>query len=199
MSLRHAPAAVLLFALGGCSLSGLGDRMTALIGAKTVAGPDVEATGGIAVRPGSADAAAAARIISAYRKSRGLSSVTVSAKLNAIAAVHARRMAASGRLDHVLPGEGSFMKRMMAGGYDASVAAENIGAGYDTLADAIAGWKASPHHNENLLRAGVTEIGIAVVNAPGDKFGQWWSLVLAAPYEPPLGGPDAGPFVARHE
>ncbi|MEO8668534.1 MAG: CAP domain-containing protein [Bauldia sp.] len=184
---------MILFALGACSLSGLGERMGALVGGSVVGDPDTAATAGIGVKPGFADPSGAARLISAYRQSRGLSAVKVNGKLGTIAAVHARRMAATGRLDHVLPGEGSFMKRMTAGGYDASVAAENIGAGYDNLAEAIAGWKNSPHHNENLLRPGITEIGIAVANAPDGKFKQWWSLVLAAPYERPEGGPTAGP------
>jgi hypothetical protein len=181
--------------LGACNLSGLGDRMGSLIGGGKVSDPDAAATGGIGIKPGFADPSGAARLISAYRQSRGLSAVTVDSRLNRIAAAHARRMAASGRLDHVLPGDGSFQKRMSVGGYDASVAAENIGAGYDDLAEAIAGWKKSPHHNDNLLRAGITEIGIAVATTPGGKYKHWWSLVLAAPYEPPTGGPTAGPPV----
>jgi uncharacterized protein YkwD len=121
--------------------------------------------------------------------------VTLDPKLTRIAADHARRMAAADRLDHVLPGEGSFRKRMNAGGYDAAVAAENIGAGYKTLLEAMNGWKNSPHHDENLLRRGVTEIGIAVASAPGSKFKYYWSLVLAGPYERPEGGPmTGGPF-----
>jgi hypothetical protein len=192
-----AATLALTLVLGGCSLSGLGDRVGSLLGG-AVEDPDAAATGGIGVKPGYADPAGAARLISAYRRGRGLSAVTVNPKLNQIAAVHARRMASTGRLDHVLPGEGSFMKRMSAGGYDASVAAENIGAGYNDLAEAIAGWKKSAHHNENLLRPGVTEIGIAVAQSPGSKFGQWWSLVLAAPYEPPVAaGVSAGPFITR--
>jgi uncharacterized protein YkwD len=172
---------LLLLPLGACNIFGGDDT----VGSVVVAG----------VKPGYADPDAAVAMVSSYRKSRGLSAVTINPKLTAIAAVHAKRMAALNRIDHVLPGEGSFMKRMTAGGYDASVAAENIGAGYDTLGEAMAGWKKSPHHNENLLRAGITEIGIAVAYAPGTRFKYFWSIVLAAPYEPPVGRPAGGPVM----
>lgn len=160
-----------------------------------------ETTGGlfqsaVAATPGIVDAGEAARLISQYRVSRGLGPVTVSATLGKIAADHARRMAQIDRVDHVLPGEGSFDRRVLSGGYNFSVAAENIGAGYDNLAEALTGWQKSPHHNDNLLNPAVKEIGIALYNAPGTKFGTYWSLVLAAPYQVPTSqGPNAGPFV----
>ena len=85
----------------------------------------------------------------------------------------------------MLPGEGSFQRRLAAGGYDASVATENVGAGYRSLGDAIDGWQKSRDHDANLRRAGVTAIGIAVFNAPEATYKTYWSLILAAPYEPP--------------
>jgi hypothetical protein len=147
----------------------------------------------LATRPGVVDPGAAVQMVSAYRRSHGLGPVVLSDKLTRIAAVHAKRMAASDRVDHVLPGEGSFPARMSAGGYNASVAAENIGAGYDSLAEAMEGWRKSPHHNDNLLRPGVTEIGIALSVAPDSKYKTYWSLVLASPYRPNAEGPNAGP------
>jgi uncharacterized protein YkwD len=150
----------------------------------------------IAATPGVVDSAEAARLISKYRATRGLGPVTVNPTLGKIAADHARRMAQLDRVDHVLPGEGSFDRRVLSGGYNFSTAAENIGAGYDSLAEALTGWQKSPHHNDNLLNPAVKEIGIALYNAPGTKFGTYWSLVLAAPYEVPMTqGPNAGPFV----
>lgn len=147
----------------------------------------------LATRPGVVDVGTAVQMVSAYRRGHGLGPVTVDAKLMRIAAVHAKRMAASDRVDHVLPGEVSFPARLSAGGYDAAVAAENIGAGYDTLAEAFTGWQKSPHHRDNLLKPGITEIGIALSTAPDSKYKTYWSLVLAAPYRPALDGPTAGP------
>jgi uncharacterized protein YkwD len=108
-------------------------------------------------------------------------------------------MAAADRLDHVLPGEGSFQQRMSSGGYAAGMAAENIAAGQRRLVDAIAAWKASPAHNANLLRPDVTEIGIALYSTPAGTYNTYWTLVLARPAPPPsanapTGGFFVGPF-----
>jgi uncharacterized protein YkwD len=130
------------------------------------------------------DAAAAARAISDYRKSGGLPPVKSESRLNRIAATHSQKMAALDRLDHVLPGEGSFRQRVEGGGYAAAVASENIGAGYDTLAEVIAAWKASPGHNVNMLRPDVTEIGIALYRTPRGAYRTYWTLILASPRPP---------------
>ena len=155
---------------------------------------DPATVGGIFSRPlattaGVVDAEAAARLISDYRASHGLPPVTVDQRLTRIATDHARLMASSDRVAHVLPGEGSFPQRLATGGFVAAVAAEDIGAGYKSLDAALAGWRESPEHNANLLRAGVSRMGIAVFNAPDGKYKTYWSLVLAEPYAPPPGGP----------
>jgi len=155
---------------------------------------DTATVGGIFHRPlsataGPVDAEAAARLISDYRAGHGLPPVTVDQRLTRIAADHARLMASRDRVAHVLPGEGSFPQRLAAGGFVAAVAAEDIGAGYKSLDAALAGWRKSPAHDANLLRAGVSRIGIAVFNAPDSTYKTYWSLVLAGPYTPPPGGP----------
>ena len=61
------------------------------------------------------------------------------------------------------------------------MAVENIGAGYHTLAEAFSGWRDSPPHRANMLRSGVTKMGIAAVYAPGSKYKVFWALILAAP------------------
>jgi uncharacterized protein YkwD len=103
-------------------------------------------------------------------------------------------MAAADKMAHVLPGEGSFQRRLSAGGFAASQAAENIGGGYKSLDEAIDGWRRSPDHNANLLRAGVTEIGIAMFTADDSTYKTYWSLILAAPYVPPAAA-IAGPVI----
>ncbi len=149
-------------------------------------------------KPATVDPATAAAMISKFRKSRGLPPVTLDPQLAAIAAKHAAAMSARDKLAHVLPGEGSFPRRLSAGGYDAANAAENIGAGYHTLDDAIAGWKASPQHRANMLDRDVTEIGIAVAYTDKGKFHDYWSLVLARKDEHKnANGPDAGPITGE--
>jgi uncharacterized protein YkwD len=71
-------------------------------------------------------------------------------------------------------------KRLEAGGYPATVAVENISAGYHTLAEAFSGWRDSPPHKANMLKSGVTKMGIAAVYAPNTKYKVFWTLILAA-------------------
>jgi uncharacterized protein YkwD len=70
---------------------------------------------------------------------------------------------------------------MKASGFDAAVAVENIGAGYHTLAEAFSGWRDSPSHKANMLKSGVTRMGMATAYAPGSKYKVFWTLVLASP------------------
>lgn len=144
----------------------------------------------------SVNADEAVRIVSVYRKKHGLAPLTLDAKLTRIASSHAVKMAATDKVAHVVRGEGSFSRRLRDGNYDAAVASENIGGGYNSVAEAFDGWRKSPEHNKNMLRPDVTVMGIARADAAGSKYGTYWSLVLARPYVGPQGppaGPTAGP------
>jgi uncharacterized protein YkwD len=144
------------------------------------------------------DTGEAVRILSEYRRKHGLSPLKLDDRLTKIAADHALLMAQRDKVDHVLRGEGSFAKRLSTGGYEAAVASENIGGGYDSLDEAFAGWRKSKEHNKNMLRDDVTAMGIARADSKGSKYGQYWSLVMARPYEPPppgMAGPTAGPII----
>ena len=130
---------------------------------------------------------AAASMITGYRATRGLSAVTVDPRLNKMAADQARAMAAVDQVGHDVKGGGSVDKRLAASGFDAGLAVENVGAGYRTLAEAFSGWRDSPKHNANMLKPGVTRLGIGTAYAPKSKYKVYWSLILAKPYEPPAG------------
>ncbi len=88
-------------------------------------------------------------------------------------------MAARDKLDH--DAGRPFQDRIRKSGFDASVAVENISAGYHTLAEAFSGWRNSPPHRANMLNSGVTRMGIAAVYTPKSKYKVFWSLILAAP------------------
>jgi uncharacterized protein YkwD len=128
------------------------------------------------------DAHAAQSMISGYRRNNGLGPVTIDPTLTKMAEAQAHAMAARNKMDHDVGG--SFQSRLAASGYPAGVAAENIGAGYHTLAEAFSGWRDSPGHRANMLKDGVTQIGIAAVYAPNSKYKVFWALVLAAPQAP---------------
>jgi uncharacterized protein YkwD len=125
------------------------------------------------------DAAAAASMISGYRRNNGLNVVTLDDHLMRMAEEQARAMASKNRFEH--DAGGPFDQRVKRSGYDAKIAVENIGAGYHTLAEAFSGWRDSPPHRANMLRSGVTKMGIAAVYSPNSKYKVFWALILAAP------------------
>ena len=132
-----------------------------------------------AVEAGEVDAGAAAAAISAERAAHGLPAVAVDPRLMRIAALHARRMAADGRVAHRLPGEVGFEQRLADGGFAATTAAENVGGGPATLSRVLDLWRGSPEHAANLLLSGVSKLGIGVAIAPASPYKVYWSLVLA--------------------
>ena len=125
------------------------------------------------------DAQAAAAMISNYRTNNGLGSVALDPTLMKLAQDQAQAMAARNKMDHDVARP--FKTRIASSGFDAKVAAENISAGYHTMAEAFSGWRDSPHHRANMLLKGATHMGIAAVYAPGTKYRVFWALILAAP------------------
>jgi uncharacterized protein YkwD len=124
------------------------------------------------------DAAAAASMSSQYRQNNGLGAVVVDPDLMRLAETQSGAMAAQNKLDHDV--KAPLAKRLGAGGYPATVAVENVSAGYHTLAEAFSGWRDSPPHKANMLKSGVTKLGIAASYAPNTKYKVFWTLILAS-------------------
>jgi uncharacterized protein YkwD len=124
------------------------------------------------------DAAVAASMISGYRANNGLGAVTVDPELMKVAETQSMAMAKRNKMDHNVAGP--LPRRLAAAGYPATLAVENVGAGYHTLAEAFSGWRDSPSHRENMLKKGVTKLGIAATYAPDSKYKVFWTLVLAS-------------------
>lgn len=137
---------------------------------RSLAGPDAEV-----------DAAAAASMISGYRRNNGLGMVHVDPALMQVAQEQARAMASRNKLGHDVNGD--FKSRLARAGFATTVAVENVSAGYHTLAEAFSGWRDSAPHRANMLQNGVTRLGIAAVYAPSSKYKVFWTLVLAGPEE----------------
>ena len=125
------------------------------------------------------DEATAASMISGYRANNGLPAVTLDPELTRMAQGQAEVMAQRDKLDHAAGKP--FNVRLKAAGYDAKAAAENIGAGYHTLAEAFSGWRDSPPHRANMLLKGATRIGIAAVYTPKSKYKVYWAMIIAQP------------------
>jgi uncharacterized protein YkwD len=125
------------------------------------------------------DGAAAASMISGYRQNNGLGPVALDPALMQMAQAQAQAMAARDKVGNDSKGE--FARRMKTAGFDAKASVENISAGYHTLAEAFSGWRDSPPHRANMLKAGVSRMGIAAVYQPGSKYKVFWALIMAAP------------------
>jgi uncharacterized protein YkwD len=124
------------------------------------------------------DPVAAASMISQYRQNNGLGAVTVDPDLMALAEAQSGVMAEKNKLDHDV--RAPLAKRLSTAGFAATVAVENVSAGYHTLAEAFSGWRDSPPHKANMLKSGVTKLGIAASYAPNTKYKVFWTLILAS-------------------
>ena len=71
---------------------------------------------------------------------------------------------------------GSFPAPLSQGGIDAWKAAENLGGGYLSLSQAMAGWRESPAHDANLLLADATRFGIVIAKNPDTQYGVYWAM-----------------------
>jgi len=134
----------------------------------------------LSVGSASADSlsSAAQSAISAYRRQHGLSTVTVDGALMQVARHQADAMARAGVLSHTVGG--SFQSRISAA--NRGNAAENIAFGVSDFSSALDMWKRSAGHRANLLKGGMTRIGIASAQANSGRV--FWALVLAGSPEP---------------
>ena len=124
------------------------------------------------------DPAAAASMISLYRQNNSLGPVTVDPDLMKLAEQQSQVMASRNKLDHDV--KAPLAKRLNASGYPATLAVENVSAGYHTMAEAFSGWRDSPPHRANMLKSGVTKLGISARYAPNTKYKVFWTLILAS-------------------
>lgn len=122
------------------------------------------------------DANAARDMISLYRANNGLAPLVVDPALIRAAQAQADSMARAGQVTHGLTPLG---QRLAGQGVTMRAAAENVSAGYYTLAEAFSGWRASKPHNANMLMREARRMGIATAYAPGTKYKVYWALILA--------------------
>ena len=124
--MRAAVAIIGLLALGGCA----GDVSTIDQPSMYVSMAD----GGARLDP-----QAAASMISLYRQNNGLGGVAVDPQLMKLAESQSQAMASHNTLDHDV--KAPLARRLNASGYPATLAVENVSAGYHTLAEAFSGWR----------------------------------------------------------
>jgi len=127
------------------------------------------------------DLEAARELINQYRKQNGLKPLKLNAELSNAAKNHSRDLAKWDRISHFGSDGSNPWDRVKRSGYNARLAAENVGTGQTTIEEVFKGWKESPGHNKNLLLADAEHMGIALVQDPKTEFKTFWTLVLGTP------------------
>ena len=112
--------------------------------------------------------------LNALRASLGAAAVRLCAPLNAAATKHSADMASRGYFDHTGLDGRDPSDRATAEGYGSGVG-ENIAAGYDSVADVMAGWIDSPGHYANLINADYRVVGFGRVSVPDSPYGVYWT------------------------
>lgn len=123
----------------------------------------------------------AVRLINAYRAENGIAPLALDGELTRLARIYAGHLAEAGRMSHELEPWGGLEKRLRDGGYAYETAGENLGEGYRTIEQTIAGWKKSPPHDRGLKDADMTRMGIASVENPKKRGDVYWCLIFARP------------------
>lgn len=123
---------------------------------------------------------AAREAINQYRKSKGLKPLKLDAELTTAARAHANDLAKWDRISHYGSDGSNPWDRVKRAGYNAKLAAENVGTGQVSFSEVLKGWQESPGHNKNLLQAEAQHMGIALVQDPKTEFKTFWTLVIGS-------------------
>jgi len=150
-------------------------------GASMFGGKKAPATVPNVARERTVDPAQALAMINRHRAANGLSPLVNDPPLSAIAAETARELARRNTLRTKMHTPQGIKRRLDDGNYGAVRAAENLGAGYPTLALAVDGWKTSKGHNKNLLNGELTHAGIGLALTDEGPYQSFWVLLLARP------------------
>jgi uncharacterized protein YkwD len=126
------------------------------------------------------DADKARELINAYRKQKGLKPLRLNPALTEAAKAHSRDLAKWDRISHYGSDGSNPWDRVKRAGYNAKLAAENVGTGQTTIEEVMKGWQASAGHNKNLLLSDAQEMGIALVQDPRTEFKTFWTLVVGS-------------------
>jgi len=127
------------------------------------------------------DAERARDLVNAYRREKGLRALRLQPALTEAARTHSRDLAKWDRISHFGSDGSNPWDRVKRAGYNATLAAENVGTGQVTIEEVIKGWQASPGHNKNLLLPEAEHMGIALAQDSKTEFKTFWTLVIASP------------------
>jgi uncharacterized protein YkwD len=107
--------------------------------------------------------------------------LVLSPTLTKVAALHARDMAAHGRLSHLGSDGSEPADRVERAGYDWKAVGENVASGQNGPEEVVAGWLSSAGHCANIMGPQFFEMGVAFTVAPDDPAGIYWVQTFATP------------------
>ncbi len=123
--------------------------------------------------------------VNAIRARAGRAPLSLDARLSRAALTHSIDMLNASRMSHSGSDGSDPGQRISRAGYAWRSYRENVGAGYQDLRQAMAGWMSSPGHRDNILAPDVTQIGLGFAAGPGMMPGNvprlFWTMKLAAP------------------
>ncbi|MBS1303160.1 CAP domain-containing protein [Loktanella sp. SALINAS62] len=114
------------------------------------------------------------RAVNAARVQAGRAPLASNAALDRVAEAYAAELNARGTLTHRDTAGGNATTRVQRAGIATCGAGENLGAGFDTAAQALTAWLASPGHRRNLLNSGYANYGLG-------RAGRTWVMVMTLP------------------
>jgi len=94
---------------------------------------------------------------------------------------HSIDMATNNYFSHTSLSGATMVDRISSAGYAWSSLAENIAAGYDSIAAVMTGWMDSDDHCVNLMNPQLREIGMACAANDSTTYGTYWTMDLGAP------------------
>lgn len=126
-------------------------------------------------------------IINEYRAQSKLNPLSACRSLNRAAQGHSEVMRDENFLAHEGADGSTPWQRACAACYELgcgpkTVMAENVAAGNEDAFRTFEQWRKSPGHNENMLRKGITQIGIGRALG-GGKYGVYWTTLFGGEAE----------------
>lgn len=112
--------------------------------------------------------------VNLLRADAGVPPVRMCATLQTSAQRYARTMAATGLVAHVGPDGSTTGERIAAAGYRASVAAETLAGGQDTVVQVMRAWRSSPTHYAAMVEPRLRHVGFGHAESDGTGYGEYW-------------------------
>ena len=125
-------------------------------------------------------------LVNTARESAGLNALELEDKLSAAAQGHSLDMACNDFISHTGSDGSLWYQRVAVQGYaNSNSARENIYVGNPAFGGDAQGafgwWMNSQIHRDNILKSGVSQIGIAYVYVTGSSYGGYYTLIVARP------------------